>query len=220
MGRWRGQQSAQSHKQYHHELNGEVEQAFFNSAATRHDVEKAWFHASCKNDLHVCYRTLDAANDPERRALRCRVCSKQVKKKPSEHERKLYGLLESMGLEFATEVLVFPSFIDKGSSGFRVSCHPTDVLLAKSGLLIEVDGEQHFEGEYKKQGWEEQQERDREVDAAAIEVGYGCIRLHYQDAAVAWEATIKRAIELQQDPQILNKGFIMYSPGYKKPPTL
>lgn len=132
----------------------------------------------------------------------------------------MYRLLEGMGLQFATEVQLFPSFLDQPCSGFKLSCHPTDVFLAKSELLIEVDGEQHFEGDYQKQGWQEQQERDRQVDSAIIEVGYGCVRLHYLDDILAWEATIEGALQqLESQPQH-SKGFVTFSPAYKKPLTM
>lgn len=129
-------------------------------------------------------------------------------------------MLEGMGLEFATEVMLFPSLLDQEGAAMKVSAHPTDVMLAKSGLLIEVDGEQHFEGQHNKQGWEEQQERDRMVDAAVIEMGYCCVRLHYQDGGTAWKATIEAALQQLQHQTQPSQGCVHFSPAYKKPLTL
>lgn len=220
MGRARGTHSAQAEKLYHQGLNGQEEHEYYSRAAARHDSGRAWYHAKCSNKLHVCYRSIDAVNDPRSTALRCRVCSKHLKKKPNQHEKRLYSLLGAMELEFATEVMLFPAWLDEEGAALKLSSHPTDVMLAKSGLLIEVDGEQHFEGEHNKKGWEEQQERDRMVDAAVLEVGYCCVRLHYLDANAEWKATIRAALQQLQQQTQPSQGCVHFSPAYKKPLTL
>lgn len=194
-------------------LNTEEEQQQFMQFTCRHGSEKFWFKASCCNQLHVQLRAVDSVNEPGSKALRCRMCSRYVKKKPSQHEQRLYKLLGRLQLAFATEVMLFPSWLDDDSDGFRISRHPVDVVLAKSGLLIEVDGEQHFSVDYQKQGWEEQALRDAMIDVACLELNYCCLRLHFQDTAAAWEEAIMGSIkQIQRSPT----GFVHYSPEYKK----
>jgi hypothetical protein len=124
-------------------------------------------------------------------------------------------LLARLQLAFATEVMLFPCWLDDSSAGFKLSRHPGDVVLASSGLLIEVDGSQHFSGDYQKQGWEEQALRDALVDAACLELNYGCVRLHYQDTTAAWEEAITAGIK---QCQASAAGFVHYTAKYNREP--
>ena len=194
-------------------LNTEDEQHQFMHFSCRHGSEKYWFKASCSNQLHVQLWALDSVNEPGSTALRCRVCSRHVGKKPSQHEQRLYKLLGKMQLAFATEVMLFPCWLGDSADSFRISRHPVDVLLAQSGLLIEVDGAQHFCGDFQKQGWEEQAMRDAVVDAACLELSYCCLRLHYQDSEDAWRDAIEASI---QQWKASRAGFVHYTPLYDR----
>ena len=197
------------------ELNTEEEQHQFKHLSCRHGSDKYWFRASCSNKLHVHLRALHSVNEPGSTALRCRICSRTLRKKPSQHEQRLYMLLGRLQLAFATEVMLFPSIFDDSKNGFKVSRHPVDVVLAGSCLLIEVDGSQHFSVDYQKQGWEEQAERDGVIDSTCLHLNYCCVRLHYQDSDDAWEGAIKQAIEQSQGSPA---GFVHYSAKYNKAP--
>lgn len=169
------------------------------------------FRSECSNSLHVSVCAVDSMNDDRRRASKCRVCSKQLKKKPSNLEKRVYSLVDGMGMEYATEVFMFRPAVDDGDYGFKLAKHPFDMLLTKYMLLIEIDGQQHFGDDYKGKCCMEQQYKDVIVDSAAIEEGFCLVRLHYLDDEEGWRSTILAALELQLEHR---GGFVYYSPSY------
>lgn len=215
MGRKRGRSSSQAQQAFMQDLNTEEEQHEFELFSCRHGSDKYWFKASCSNKLHVHLRAVDSVNDPKLTALRCRICSRYVRKKPSQHGRRLYQLLGRMGLAFATEVKLLTGWLDEPSHGFKLSAHPADVLLVEPQLLIEVDGSQHFSEAYQNKAWEEQARKDAMVDAACLELGFRCLRLHYQDTESTWEEAIKTCIKLCESS---SAGFVHYTSKYNKAP--
>lgn len=214
MGRKRGSNSRQAQQALLSDLNTKEEQQFFNELGCKHGDQRYWFGAKCSNQLHLHFRAVDSVNEVNSKTLRCRVCSHSLKKKPSHHEKRLYRLLGSMQLRFATEVLIFPSWMDCTENGFKISRHPVDVMLADAPLLIEVDGSQHFCEDYQQQGWEEQAERDAVVDAACLKISFSCLRLHYLDSDAAWEEAIKACCNLCKASPA---AFVKYTSMYNKP---
>lgn len=162
--------------------------------ANRHDQRKALFSSTCSNILHMTICSIDSANDTRRHPLRCRVCSPMVLKQPSKHEKMAYALMDDMHMAYATEVFIFDSTVDDPSFGYKVSSHPFDIVLTKYQLLIEVDGIQHFENKYHGKDCAEQLYRDAIINAAAIEGGWGLVRLHWADEEYAWRETILSAL--------------------------
>eukprot|EP00966_Prymnesium_polylepis_P299380 6918221-Prymnesium_polylepis.1 len=65
------------------------------------------------------------------------------------------------------------------------------------GIAIEVDGEQHFQGQCYGMQARQQQEWDRKVDAMCEQSGQRLVRLHYKDDD-QWVSTVKAAIEATQ----------------------
>lgn len=122
-----------------------------------------------------------------------------------------YALMDDMHMAFATEVFIFDSTIDDPSYGFKVSSHPFDMVLTKYQLLVEVDGIQHFEDKYHGKDCAEQLYKDAVINAAAIEGGWGLVRLHWADDKNAWRETILSALEHQLE---YTKGFVCFSPSY------
>lgn len=100
---------------------------------------------------------------------------------------------------------------------------PTDAVLLLDGslkgnkLLLEFDGEQHFNKGYKRTSLKRQRELDDDKDMKAYDQGLKVQRLHYKDLGI-WDRTIKGAIKLaHRNPE---KGFILYSKSYEREPLL
>jgi len=214
MGRRRGSNSRQAQQALLPDLNNKEEKQFFTQHGCRYDMHRYWWEANCSNKLHLHSCAVASVNAVDSNTLKCRVCSHSLKKRPSHHVKRLYRILGSMQLRFATEVLIFPSWMDCTEDGFKISKHPVDVMLADAPLLIEVDGSQHFCEDYQQQGWEEQAERDDVVDAACLEINFSCLRLHYQDSDAAWEKAIRACFNLCKASPA---AFVQYTPMYDKP---
>lgn len=211
MGRKKGAHTAAVSQRFVRGVSSRQQAVVSLRNSTRHDRRKAIFRAACKNELHVACRAVDSMNDIRKRSARCRACSKNFAKAPSSHEKRAYAMLDVMKKAFATEVFMFPSEVDQGDFGFKLSKHPFDILLVDSMLLIEIDGSQHFYDEHHGQCSAEQQYMDAIVNAAVLDEGRGLVRLHYRDHEEEWEATIRTALEHQKD---CTTGFVHYSPSY------
>lgn len=58
---------------------------------------------------------------------------------------------------------------------------PIDFYVPDINLLIQVDGEQHFDIKYKNTTVKHQQQLDLKCDTRAIEMGFNLLRLHFKD---------------------------------------
>lgn len=211
MGRKKGAHTAAVSKSFVRGVSSRQQAVVSLRNSTRHDSRKAIFRAACKNELHMACRAVDSMNDIRKRSARCRACSKNLAKAPSSHEKRAYAMLDVMKKPFATEVFMFPSEVDQGDFGFKLSKHPFDILLVDSMILIEIDGSQHFYDEHHGQCCAEQQYRDAIVNSAVLDEGWGLVRLHYRDHEEQWEDTIRTALEHQKD---CTTGFVHYSHSY------
>ena len=77
-------------------------------------------------------------------------------------------------------------------------------------LDVEVDGEQHFVGNYHGTGAEEQRAVDREKDELVMAQGRRLLRLHFKDKR-RWAANFQWA-KLN-----MNTPFVAYSLSYRLP---
>lgn len=192
-------------------LNGSKQAVVSLENSSRHDSRKAIFRADCSNELHLACIAMDSMNDPRRNPNRCRVCSPNLRRKPSSHEQRGYMMLDGMEVAYATEVFMFHPSIDVVNFGFKVSRHPFDIFLVDYKLLIEIDGSQHFSDKYQGKCSAEQQYRDAIINAAVLDEGWGLVRLHYLDVEDDWKETIGAALRQQMSS---NAGFVYYSPSY------
>ena len=80
-------------------------------------------------------------------------------------------------------------------------------------LDIEVDGQQHFEGQYHQTTAEEQREIDKKKDRMALEQKRHLLRLHYNDLSF-WRREIEHARHVIETKSYRRNVFYSYS--YKK----
>jgi len=151
MGRKKGAHTAAVSQRFVRGVSSRQQAVVSLRNSRRHDRRKAIFRAACKNELHMACRAVDSMDDIRKRSARCRACSKNLAKAPSSHEKRAYAMLDVMQKAFATEVFMFPSEVDQGDFGFKLSKHPFDILLVDSMILIEIDGSQHFYDEHHGQ---------------------------------------------------------------------
>lgn len=215
MGRKKGQHSAGVRQRFIKGLGSSKHQPVSLDNSTRHDSRKAFFQASCKNELHLACRTVDSMNDGRKKAGRCRVCCRTLRRQPSSHEKRAYKMLDGMEVAYATEVFMFDTCIDDDSFGFKLSKHPFDILLVDYMLLIEIDGNQHFQEKHHGKCSAEQQYKDAIINAAVLDEGWSLVRLHYMDDEESWKATIAAAL---QQEMASNGAFVHFSPSYMAEP--
>lgn len=211
MGRKRGAHAALVSQSFVEGLNDSKQAVVSLENSSRHDSRKAIFTTDCSNELHLACLSIDSMNDPRKNSNRCRVCTSNLPRKPSSHEKRGYKMLDGMEVAYATEVYMFNASIDAEDFGFKISRHPFDIFLVDYKLLIEIDGSQHFSNKYQGECSAEQQHRDAIINAAVLDEGWGLVRLHYLDVEDDWKETIEAAM-LQQMSS--NAGFVNYSPSY------
>jgi very-short-patch-repair endonuclease len=202
----RGSHSAEAEEAWHKKWNGKLLPSVTLPMLAFHSSKKAYWHASCGNRCHIHFKAVDTINEKRREALLCRVC-KQTKRQSSQHEHKLYRLLSKNHSHFAVEVHMeacssYPAELLK---------HPFDAMLVPSGLLIEVDGEQHIDTDLKNVRVEEQQAQDATINAAVAAAGLCLVRLHYQDTRLEWWHVLQAAKARVQEGE---RGFVMFSKAF------
>lgn len=211
MGRQRGVHSAAVSQKFVQGLDSKTHAAVTLANSTKNDSRKALFQSNCKNELHMTCCAVDSMNDSRKNPSRCRVCSKNLPRAPSKHEKRAYQMLDKMQLAYATEVFIFQPFHASVDFGFSLSRHPFDVLLVDYMLLIEIDGSQHFDERHHGKCCAEQQYRDAIMNSAVLEGGWGLVRLHYLDHENEWNDTIEAALEHRMET---TGGFVHFSPYY------
>jgi hypothetical protein len=179
------------------------------------------WRASCKK--HLVLRTAQALIKDTERATVCRVCTSddELKKskhvKPSQYERLLYDLLESpaSSADYVPILLQqFPAFVVEvpivKHSSSRVDVILLDAM-AQPVLLLNVDGEGHFETCHGKPP-AAQQENDGRFNAAAVSQAFKLLRLHYLDIR-CWNSSIKSAMK-RSVMSAKDEGWVMYTPSF------
>lgn len=207
-GHKRGQHSLEALKQWIPYLNKGVK----IRKEPKHSSVQGWFRCTCAKSNHKAFRTIDAVNEQRRHAIECRVC---CDKGNSKWEKRLYSLLDRMGLSYGTEAAVFAGQPAKTSSTgmrFHVAFHLADVLLSAHPIAIEVDGEQHFGDGMHGHTPQGVGFRDNCVNDTVL---YGSqpikklVRLAYSDTRAQWQATIVKALLAGPEP------CVFFSPSYK-----
>lgn len=200
--------SEEAHEYWHKKWNQKLLPGIHLSALGYHSKQKVYWHALCRKRCHCRHLAVDTVNEQRRQALKCRPCG-ETKKKGSMYEVKLYSLLTKNSCHFVVEV-----FLDKtAASRLELANHPFDVMLVATGLLIEVDGQQHFESDMMQTVVEEQQESDEIINKAVMTAGLCMVRLHYLDTRADWWDVIKRArARIEQG----DTGFVMFSKSYDR----
>jgi len=96
--------------------------------------------------------------------------------------------LRAQGLAYLREA-VHPSW---DATGWRY-----DFLVESLRLVIEVDGDQHFKKVNRKwTGPKEQQVRDRQKTARAVQHGYHCVRIRQWDVVHSdWKDTLQGVVD-------------------------
>jgi hypothetical protein len=179
------------------------------------------WRASCQK--HLVLRTAQAVLKDFKRATVCRVCStdeelRQCKhQSPSQYERVLYDMLQSPASSadyMPTLLQHFPGFVTEVPI-VKYSSSRVDVILldamAKPLLLLNVDGEGHFETCHGKPATA-QQEIDARFNQEAIAQAFKVLRLHHLDIR-CWNTSIKSAIK-RSVTSTENEGWVSKTPSY------
>lgn len=148
---------------------------------------------------HYRFITIKAAH-ANRKALHCPFCSKDGQ--TSKHALLAAGVLSRCAQGWANECRVLGK-----------EYGPMDFYFPGLGLGVEVDGEQHFEGE----GAALQQWRDARKNVACWQQGLAVLRVHHADTRLFEGHLWVAATERTQHP---SQAFIMYTPAYKTPDLL
>lgn len=173
-----------------------------------HSQQKAYWQATCLERDHCRFLAVDTVNELRRYALKCKPCG-QTKKEASQFELKLYRLLSKYHCHFAVEVYLEMT----AKAREPLASHPFDAMLIATGLLIEVDGEQHFGSDMMQTTVEEQQQSDDKVNHAVKSAGLCMVRLHDLDTRADWWESINKArAKIEQG----DSGFVLYSKSYIK----
>jgi very-short-patch-repair endonuclease len=200
--------SEEAHQHWHKKWNKQFLPDTQLSDLGYHDKQKVYWHALCRKRGHCRFLAVDTVNEHRRDALKCKPCG-ETKTKASKYERRLYSLLSKNHWHFAVEVYLEMT----ATARLPLANHAFDVMLIATGLLIEVDGEQHFGSDMMQVMVEEQQESDEKVNKAVASAGLCMVRLHYLDKRADWWDVIKKArTRIEQG----DSGFVLYSKSYIK----
>lgn len=160
---------------------------------------------------HLRYCTPHAVNSPT--DLICRHCASEKEleaarlQRPSEWERDVFKALCSSGL----------------GAGLRPEARlelwhgRIDFLHHPSGVLIQVDGEGHFQSRVHNAPKSQLLERDWEMCRAAWENGRALVRLHYRDIAAGATARIVSSAVAAASARG-KQPLLVLSPGFNLPP--
>jgi very-short-patch-repair endonuclease len=200
--------SEEAYQYWHKKWNKIFLPTIHLSGLGHHSKQKAYWHAACLKRGHCRFLTVDTVNELRRDALKCKPCG-QTKKEASKFELRLYSLLSKNHCHFAVEV-----YLEMTAEARQpLVSHPFDVMLIATGLLIEVDGEQHFGSDMMQTTVEEQQQSDEKVNQAVKSAGLCMVRLHYLDTRDDWWESINKArARIEQG----DSGFVLYSKIYIK----
>ena len=156
---------------------------------------------------HVSFQSVHAVSrsiKAKRGLPRCGFCTgwSSGRREPSEWERQLQLLLDSMNLASAAEA----SAVNEWKAA-------VDQWLYGRDLLIQVDGEQHGGKPMYRTSGEQQLGTDDRFNQLVWRQGMRLLRLHWQDMQQA-EACITKALNLiEQHPHCR---FVLFSPSFRQ----
>lgn len=134
----------------------------------------------------------------------CPYCRHHPASLASASARKALQVLDSVVRSGATgrQLLALEAKVLKGKWG------APDFILYPSNIVVEVDGEQHFDTSMHGTSWKAQSAMDKEKDVQYWRRGMGVVRVHHWDvSSTAW--LVKLALrERRRNP---GSPFIIYS---------
>jgi hypothetical protein len=217
----RGRPKQQLNPYYRQHYVEELNTTLFDDVYVSDPKLYLW-RASCQQ--HLVLRTAQAVLKDFKRATVCRVCSsdeelRQCKhQSPSQYERLLYDMLQSQ----ASSTHYMPTLLQQQFPAFvtevpivRNSSSRVDVILldamAQPFLLLNVDGEGHFETCHGKPATV-QQEIDSRFNLAAVDQAFKLLRLHQLDIR-CWNTSIKSAVK-RSVMSGKDEGWVAKTPSY------
>lgn len=168
---------------------------------------KGFYVKSCGRHLGLCTPKWLTSHPTE--AFNCAICIAITGKHFSgkvitQHELEVAGYLSEL---FGRQGFIYQAkVVDRHNA-------PIDFYVPDINLLIQVDGEQHFDIKYKNTTVKHQQQLDLKCDTRAIEMGFNLLRLHFKDIE-STDYLLQNCKELaQRSPGNL---FVGHSPSYGK----
>ena len=197
-------------ERYSEELNN----GWPRKAPGKSDRNKYYFMRDCW--CHLALISMEQANQPltDGGWHECKICC-SGKLRASSYEM-LFSLVAALIVPHYKQVLQPRVLCDKGGVDFMlITCHSSgpNTQTRWSHLLVEVDGEQHFEGQHHDHICIGQWERDRKKDEQAIQHGWKLLRLHYKDKE-SWASDLQRAIRIAETESI--RACVLYSHSYSR----